>query len=231
VVGRARAGADAVTDRGGQGAARAAILARIRQALGDRPASAAAEYQGIAREYRQDGDLDEHQRIELFADRLRHYDVQVFRCERGALGRTIGQAAAARGKTSLVVPEGLPPEWLPAGIQWIHDSALSYADLDRSPGVLTACSVAIAQTGTIVLSHTAAEGRRALTLVPDYHLCVVRTGQIVQTVPEAIRLLEAAKAGLVTTISGPSATADIEMTRVRGVHGPRTLDVIIADGE
>lgn len=218
-----------MSDRDGQANARAAILSRIRQALGERSASADAEYQQISREYRQDGDLDEHQRVELFADRLRHYDVQVFRCPRGALARTIRQAAAARGQTSLLVPDGVPPEWLDPGIPWVQDSALSYADLDRSHGVLTGCSVAIAQTGTIVLSHTPAEGRRALTLVPDYHLCVVFTSQIVQTVPEAIRLLEAAKAGLVTTISGPSATADIEMTRVRGVHGPRTLDVIIGD--
>jgi L-lactate dehydrogenase complex protein LldG len=216
-----------VSDRDPQGSARAAILAGIRQALGERAATADAEYRQIPREYSLEGDLDERQRVELFADRLRHYDVQVFRCDRGALARTIAEAAAARGRTSLLVPDGVPPEWLTPAIQWIEDSALTHAELDRSPGVLTACSVAIAQTGTIVLSHTPAEGRRALTLVPDYHLCVVRTDQIVQTVPEAFRRLEAAEAGLVTTISGPSATADIEMTRIRGVHGPRTLDVII----
>jgi L-lactate dehydrogenase complex protein LldG len=94
--------------------------------------------------------------------------------------------------------------------------------------VVTACSAAIASTGTIVLRHVAGEGRRALTLIPDYHLCVVFPDQVVQTVPEAIRRLAALEPALVTTISGPSATADIEMTRVRGVHGPRTLDVILA---
>ena len=212
---------------GPQDPARAAILDRVRRAIGERTATAAEDYARVARDYRQQGSLDTRERIELFADRLHHYDVQVFRCERDALPRTIADASAARDRTGLLVPDGVPPEWLPAGIGWIRDNGLSHAQLDRSPGVLTGCSVAIALTGTIVLCHTPAEGRRALTLVPDYHLCVVRADQIVHTVPEAIRLLSEWKAALVTTISGPSATADIEMTRIRGVHGPRTLDVII----
>jgi L-lactate dehydrogenase complex protein LldG len=126
-----------------------------------------------------------------------------------------------------VIPLDLPREWLPETVEAVVDAGLTNADLDRSEGVLTACSVAIASTGTIVLRHGPAEGRRALTLLPDYHLCVVFREQIVQTVPEAIRRIGELKPALVTTISGPSATADIEMTRVRGVHGPRTLDVVI----
>ena len=114
-------------------------------------------------------------------------------------------------------------------MQAIPDQDLSYDALDRSEGVLTGCSVAIASTGTIVLRHGAGEGRRALTLVPDYHVCVVFRDQVLQTVPEAMRQLAALRPALVTTISGPSATADIEMTRIRGVHGPRTLDVVLVD--
>lgn len=134
---------------------------------------------------------------------------------------------AVRGKTALVVPGGVPRAWLPRSLGVVEDSGLSYEALDRSEGVLTACTLAIAATGTIVLRHDPAEGRRALTLVPDYHLCVVFHDQIVRTVPEAMRRLSALGPGLVTTISGPSATADIEMTRIRGVHGPRTLDVVV----
>lgn len=206
---------------------RSEILDRIRAALGPRPASAAEEYRAIAREYRQAADLDPPARVALFVGRLEHYQVDVYRAEPATLARVVEQILAARSKIRLVVPRGVPREWLPAVLEVVEDDALSHADLDRVDGVLTACSYAIAATGTIVLCHHPAEGRRALTLVPDYHLCVVFGDQIVQTVPEAIRALAAQSPSLVTTISGPSATADIEMTRIRGVHGPRTLDVIV----
>ena len=124
-------------------------------------------------------------------------------------------------------PLDVDPAWLPAGIEFVPDEDLSFDFLDRSEGVLTGCSFAIASTGTIVLGHAAGEGRRALTLIPDYHLCVVHAGQVVQTVPQAIRGAAERRPSLLTTISGPSATADIEMTRIRGVHGPRTLDVVL----
>jgi L-lactate dehydrogenase complex protein LldG len=109
---------------------------------------------------------------------------------------------------------------------------LSNEALDAADGVLTSCAVAIAQTGTIVLDGGAGQGRRAITLIPDYHLCVVRESQIVELVPEAMAQLEpAARAGRpITFISGPSATSDIELHRIEGVHGPRTLDVIVVDG-
>jgi L-lactate dehydrogenase complex protein LldG len=133
----------------------------------------------------------------------------------------------ARAGRRIFIPGDLPPEWLPASVEFVRDLDASYTELDHSDGVLTGCTLAIALTGTIVLRHAAGEGRRALTLVPDYHLCVVRADQVVETVPEGIRALRSLAPTLVTTISGPSATADIEMTRVRGVHGPRTLEVVL----
>ena len=207
--------------------ARAEILDRIRGAIGVSSEPAAADYQRIARDYGCSASLDAAGRRDLFEERLRHYQVGVHRCEAASIARTVADTLAARGRTGTVVPVDLPREWLPAGLAFIDDVGLGYAELDRSQGVLTGCSVAIAVTGTIVLRHGRAEGRRALTLVPDYHLCIVLEDQIVETVPEAFRLLAHAPPELVTTISGPSATADIEMTRIRGVHGPRTLDVII----
>lgn len=208
-------------------AVKSLILGRIRDVLGDRPVPAAEEHRLIARDYRQSATLDAIGRIDLLVERLAHYQVGVVRCDAAALARTVGEVLAGRQKDRLLVPSALPREWLPASIAAVEDRELSYEDLDASQGVVTACSLAIAETGTIVLRHGPAEGRRALTLVPDYHLCVVYAEQIVQTVPEAIRRIAADQPTLVTTISGPSATSDIEMTRIRGVHGPRTLDVVI----
>jgi L-lactate dehydrogenase complex protein LldG len=207
--------------------ARSMILGRIRDALGERRSAAHADHASIARTYRQAADLDPAARTALFVDRLEHYQVGAYRATRSTLPAIVGQTLALRSRTSLLVPSGVPRDWLPSGLRVIADDGLGHAELDRIEGVLTGCSVAIAATGTIVLRHVAAEGRRALTLVPDYHLCVVMEDQIVQTVPEAIRVIESLGPSLVTTISGPSATADIEMTRIRGVHGPRTLDVVI----
>jgi L-lactate dehydrogenase complex protein LldG len=135
----------------------------------------------------------------------------------------------ARGKTGLLVPAGVPAAWLPEGFAFRVDEGLSYAELDASQGVLTACDGAIALTGTIVIAHTPGQGRRALSLVPDYHLCVVRLDQLVATVPEGMRRMAGLLPAPLTTISGPSATSDIEMIRVKGVHGPRTLEVILVD--
>ncbi len=133
----------------------------------------------------------------------------------------------------MVAPIGIDPDWLPMGFTFVSDDALSYNDLDACDGVLTGCTVAIATTGTLVLCHGAASapqsaaGRRALTLVPDYHICVVQLSSVVETVSEAMHFLETWKKQPMTLISGPSATADIEMTRIQGVHGPRLLDVVL----
>jgi L-lactate dehydrogenase complex protein LldG len=207
--------------------ARNAILRDIRHAVGERAATASDEYAAIRREYRDTLALGRDAVIDLLVSRLEHYDSKVYRCSAPDLRETIAAALAGRNKHRLVMPPGVPRDWLPAGVEFIADVDLSYADLDAADGVLTGCTAAIAFTGSIVLCHTALEGRRALSLVPDYHLCVVGTDQIFDTVPAAVRHVHTLRPLAVTTISGPSATADIEMTRIRGVHGPRTLDVIL----
>lgn len=207
---------------------RADILARIRSAHGGRAGDRETEYTSLARSYRVEGSLDVPSRLALFVERLEHYQVKVFRCPEGEVAPTIAQAFGAHGRKRILVPPDLNPAWLPGGIDLTPDFGLTYGDLDASEGVLTACTLGIAFTGSIVLCHGPGEGRRALTLVPDHHLCVVTARQVVETVPEAIRRLGELRPRLITTIAGPSATADIEMTRIRGVHGPRTLEVVLA---
>jgi L-lactate dehydrogenase complex protein LldG len=215
-----------MTDRPG-GDARSRILGRISDILGVRRETALDGHRQIPRDYRITATLGRDACLELLAERLQHYQVDVYRAEAATLARTIAAALAARNKTRIVVPVDIKPSWLPGESEFTPDAGLSFDDLDRSQGVLTGCSFAIANTGTIVLRHSAGEGRRALTLIPDYHLCVILAGQVVQTVPEALRGVAEGRPALLTTISGPSATADIEMTRIRGVHGPRTLDVVL----
>lgn len=205
------------------------ILGRIRKAIGEARAAPEGEWAGIERGYRRNGILSRDERVELFASRIVHYDGSVMRCRLPELPPTIAATLSARGKTHLHVPAGVDPGWLPNAVTFVPDSRLTFDELDRSFGVMTACTVAIAETGTIVLTHGAEEGRRALTLVPDYQLAVVLADQIVETVPEGMSRAAASSPSLITTISGPSATADIEMTRVKGVHGPRVLDVILVE--
>jgi L-lactate dehydrogenase complex protein LldG len=208
-------------------AVRSLILGRIRDILGERREPADVAHRRIPRDYRDSGILTFEASVALLVDRLQHYQVGVHRCDASKLPVTIAAALLARGRKHLIVPSDINRRWLPPAAEFRPDEALSSSDLNGCDGVVTACSLAIANTGTIVLRHATGEGRRALTLIPDYHLCVVLAEQIVQTVPEAIRRLAALKPVLVTTVSGPSATADIEMTRIRGVHGPRTLDVVV----
>ena len=181
----------------------------------------------MTRHYQKSGKLDRAGIIALFEDRLRDYNAGVYRCSGQELKQTIGNVVARRGKRSLITPAGFPRNDLPDSFEFVKDDGLTYDELDRSEGVLTACSLAIAMTGTIVLRHADAEGRRALTLLPDYHLCLVKTNQIVETVVEAIQAMASFPPAPLTTISGPSATSDIEMIRITGVHGPRILDVIL----
>lgn len=202
--------------------AREDVLARVRQSIGTR-----APEQQVIREYRQSGTLNEDEKIDLFVNRLEDYNAGVYRCTEADLPATIAAALTTRAKNRIVIPAGFPGEHLPAGFDFMRDQGFEYTRLDATDGALTAATAAIAITGTIILTHSETEGRRALTLIPDYHLCVVRTSQLVETVPEGIRALGARRTSPVTTIAGPSATADIEMTRVKGVHGPRTLDVIL----
>lgn len=202
------------------------ILERIRRAAGS-SGDRAAEYAAIPREYRREGGMSPEARLELFAARLYEYGAVVYRCTAAQIADAVAQALTARSRPAIVVSQGVPASWLPEGFEFVEDNALSYAALDQSNGVLTGCEAAVASTGTIILRHGAGQARRAVTLVPDYHLCVVRAQQVVETLPEAVRRLEEFRAAPLTTISGPSATSDIEMTRVKGVHGPRTLDVVL----
>jgi L-lactate dehydrogenase complex protein LldG len=208
--------------------ARAEVLARIASAHQAAPPPDIA-YAAVARGYRTTSDLGPEALIELLVDRLVDYKALVRRCAETDLPSTIGAALAERGLTVLVVPDGLEPAWLSDASAEIRSDRspqeLTVADLDTAGGVLTACAVAIAETGTLILDGSAGMGRRVVTLIPDYHLCVVRTDQICADVPQALTQLDPTRP--LTMISGPSATSDIELRRVEGVHGPRTLEVII----
>jgi len=167
--------------------------------------------------------------LELLEDRLLDYDARVVRSRHSEVAVAAARMLLERRVLRMVVPVRITAEWLPGGIEFVVDEDLPAAELDVVDGVMTGATLAIAETGTVVLQNVAGQGRRAVTLVPDYHLCVVRTEDVVETVPEAMDRLQAT-AGLATTfVSGPSATADIEMTRIKGVHGPRFLDVILVD--
>jgi L-lactate dehydrogenase complex protein LldG len=200
---------------------------RIRQAYGSAGGNSADAYGTLPREYRSAIDTTPEERIGLFIDRLVDYDAKVYCCREHEIAATVAKALTTNGKKSMLVPLALSGEWLPGAFEFVVGDELAYADLNQSEGVLTGCALGIAMTGTILLRHPREEGPRALTLIPDYHLCVVFARTLVDTVPEGIRKIRGAGAAAITTVSGPSATADIEMTRVKGVHGPRFLDVIL----
>jgi L-lactate dehydrogenase complex protein LldG len=203
------------------------ILARIRTATGDGPAPPP-----LTRHYRtaeHPSGLDGQELLELLVDRLVDYRALVRRCTTAMVAATVVAALTERGARRVVVPDGILPEGLERlepGIELVGDDPpLTPAQLDELDGVLTGCAVAIAETGTIVLDAGPGQGRRALSLVPDYHLVVVTAAQVVATVPQGVARLDPARPQ--TWISGPSATSDIELDRVEGVHGPRTLEVIL----
>ena len=196
--------------------AREAVLARVRDAVSGSAPAAAPEPRPPAPA----GDA-----VALFCERVADYRATVHRCPAAEVGEVVAGLASG----SLAVPGDLPPEWSPPGA--VTDDDLSARELDGLDGAVTGCELAIAETGTIVLrSGGRAQGRRSLTLVPDLHVCVVREDQVLPSVPAAITALEgAARDGdPLTLVSGPSATSDIELSRVEGVHGPRTLHVIVA---
>jgi L-lactate dehydrogenase complex protein LldG len=198
------------------------ILGRVRSALADVPRTEAPEDYPVPREYertRTGPDV-----VELLIDRLVDYKAEVHEVD--DLAAAVAEALSRRGARRLAVPAGIPVEWLGSAEAVRDDPPLSNAALNDLDGVVTGCAVVIAETGTIVLDASPDQGRRALTLVPDYHLCVVRQDQIVRTVPEALERLDPSRP--LTWISGPSATSDIELNRVEGVHGPRTLEVLIS---
>jgi L-lactate dehydrogenase complex protein LldG len=197
-------------------AAREEVLARAREAIGRSPAPEPA-----LRAYRRAGARGPSERVDLLAERLADYRAEVRRVSE--VRPILDEIASGR----IGVPPRLPAEWRPTGA--VEDDGLSPDELDALDGVLTGCTVAIAETGTLVLAGGPAEGRRALTLVPDRHVCVVRADQVVETVPEAFDALRGLERRPLTFVSGPSATSDIELKRVEGVHGPRRLVVVILE--
>lgn len=214
--------------------AREEVLARIVAAHSAAPPPD-LPYEGISREYRTTSDASTEALTELLIDRLVDYRALVRRCSVDDLAATIAAALTDRGIQTIVVPSGLNSSWMESlsvdvvteGLS--PDDQITVAQLEGSDGVITGCAVAIAETGTLILDGSAGQGRRVLTLIPDYHLCVVFPDQIVADVPQGLARLEATRP--LTMISGPSATSDIELNRVEGVHGPRTLEVIIVGEE
>ncbi len=211
--------------------ARTEVLARIRAAKAGADGDAAAGWNSIARDYHRQSDLGSDAVLELFEDRLREYNASVFRVESARVKSAIESRLRERGCKRLLVPDGMASQWLPEGFDFDSGAGLSASELDGYDGVLTTATIAIAVTGTIVLQNAPGQGRRAVTLVPDYHLCLLRAEQVVQTVPQAFAALSSSARLATTFISGPSATADIEMTRIKGVHGPRFLDVMLIHPE
>ena len=228
---------------------REAILASVRAANGTAGAAngesaahqerteadADAAYAALPREYlRAHHDPATHDIAGLFAERAADYRAVVERVSESGLAAAVSRALAARAAAApgpFVVPEELPGGWLaelPAGITLARDEPpLPAAELDRMAGVVTGCAVAVAETGTIILDHGPGQGRRALTLVPDFHLAVVLAAQVAADLPDGFARLDPARPH--TLISGPSATSDIELIRVEGVHGPRNLHVLLAE--
>ncbi|AOW90444.1 MULTISPECIES: LutC/YkgG family protein [Streptomyces] len=208
------------------------ILGRVRRALADVPADEVPYERAVAREYaREHGRRSVAETVDLLAENLADYRAIVHRCADGELPGLLARLLAAHGSRNVVVPPGLPPGWLEgAGAEIVHDRAADTPqELDRVDSVVTGCAVAVAETGTIVLDGSPDQGRRRITLVPDHHICVVRVpDQVVGAVPQALGRLDPARP--LTWISGPSATSDIELDRVEGVHGPRTLEVVLAGG-
>jgi L-lactate dehydrogenase complex protein LldG len=208
------------------------VLGRVRRALGDIPPDEQPNDVSVQREYVRSTGLTPLEMIERLVERLADYGADVRRCAAGAEARTVSAALAANGAARVGVPHDLPAAFRPTGVELVEDRALPTRGPDGLEGldaVVTTCSLAIAETGTICLTGGVGDGRRALTLVPDLHLCVVPAELVVGSVPEGIeRLAAAAREGRpITLASGPSATSDIEMNRVAGVHGPRRLVVVI----
>lgn len=207
---------------------REVILSRIRGHHAETdPVEAAQNYAQISRAYDRVGSLNTEQRLELLEERLLEYDARVHRVTESALPEAVATAIGERSARRIAVPAGTPAGWFAASLAVTEADSLSNLELDAFDGLVSGCTLAIALTGTIVLQNAPAQGPRKLSLVPDYHLCVVFADQIVETVSEAFDRLAATAALPTTFISGPSATADIEMTRIKGVHGPRFLEVLI----
>ncbi|MFE1266877.1 lactate utilization protein C [Streptomyces sp. NPDC058757] len=205
---------------------RGRILARIRSAVAGAPEAPEVPRAYLGRHVPDDPDAV----VDLLHENLADYRARVHRSDGAGLPALVARLLDGHGARSVVVPPGLPEAWLAeSGAERVADGpGLTPAALDGADAVVTGCALAVAETGTIVLDGGPGQGRRALTLVPDLHVCVVREDQVVASVPEALPRLDPLRA--LTWISGPSATSDIELDRVEGVHGPRTLEVVLVRG-
>ncbi|MFI7395686.1 LutC/YkgG family protein [Streptomyces tendae] len=208
------------------------ILGRVRRALADVPDDARPYEEAVVRDYlREHGKRSATQTVDLLAENLADYRALVHRCTAGQVPELLARLLSAHGSRTVAVPPGLPAQWLTAvEASVVQDLAASTApQLDEVDSVISGCAVAVAETGTIVLDGSPDQGRRRITLIPDHHICVVRVPeQVVSSVPEALERLDPVRP--LTWISGPSATSDIELDRVEGVHGPRTLEVVLLSG-
>ncbi|GAB3932514.1 LutC/YkgG family protein [Micromonospora vulcania] len=191
------------------------ILGRIRAALGPTPSAPG----DVPRDYRPAGGAVD---LDVLVHRLTDYRATVHRCADGEVAQVVD---AILGGRRVVVPPGLPRHWLPDGVDVVTDDNLTREQIAATGGVVTAAAVAVAETGTVVLDASPDQGRRIITLLPDVHVCVLRTDQVVAGVPDALARLDPSRP--LTWISGPSATSDIELNRVEGVHGPRNLHVVL----
>jgi len=211
--------------------AREEILTRVRAATADIGTAPGARDPKVVPEVA----ASRTDTVRTFAENVADYRAEVLRVRPHEVGAVIVDALRRHDCTTVVAPPGLREDWLAATTAAaqvvIDDGHLTPGDLDRCDAVVTAAAIGIATTGTIVLDHRADQGRRVITLVPDVHVCLVHTGQLVHDVPEGVRRLRpsADDTRPLTWISGPSATSDIELERVEGVHGPRTLVVILVD--
>ncbi|MFF2411746.1 lactate utilization protein C [Streptomyces sp. NPDC058092] len=203
--------------------ARDTVLGRIKDALALAPTPDTT----VPRAYRTGRTLPDDERLDLFTDRLVDYKAHVHTCTADRTAETVTEVLRERGARRIGVPAGLDPAWLgtyDGEVQQDSDS-IPAPRLDALDGVVTASAVSCAETGTIFLDGSPDQGRRALSLVPDLHVCVVDLSTVEVGVPEAVARLVPERP--TTLISGPSATSDIELERVEGVHGPRTLVVVI----
>lgn len=212
---------------------RESILRRVRDALADVPDTETPADVDVPRRYRRTSDLDDQAVLDLFVTNVEDYGATVHRVAPSDVGSTMTTICHDRGVHTMIAAPGFAEHLVSgAGVVLMRDSPpMSPTSLDRADGVVTNAAVAIAETGTIVLVSDTGMGRRALSLVPDLHICVVRTDQVVATVPEAMDALAPRAGRPITFISGGSATSDIELVRVEGVHGPRTLEVLVVSAE
>jgi L-lactate dehydrogenase complex protein LldG len=213
--------------------ARETVLGRVRDALTDVPRDESPGDVAIPRDYQRRTEMSQAEVVDLFVENVCDYGASVHRGRRSDLVATMTEICRARGVHTMAVAPGFPEQTVTgAGVVLLRDETpMSRASLARAGGVATSAAVGIAETGTIVLVSGSGMGRRALSLVPDVHICVISEDQVVGTVPEAMDALATSATRPMTFISGGSATSDIELVRVQGVHGPRVLEVILLSEE